>query len=42
MEERKGVITMKGQPLTLLGKEIKAGEPAPDYEAALKAVKELV
>lgn len=33
MEERKGVITMKGQPLTLLGKEIKAGEPAPDFEA---------
>jgi thiol peroxidase len=32
MEERKGIITMKGQPLTLLGKEIKVGEPAPDFE----------
>jgi len=28
--------------LTLLGKEIEIGEPAPDYEAALKAAKELV
>lgn len=42
MEERKGVITMEGEPLTLLGKEIKIGEPAPDFEAALKAAKELV
>ena len=33
MEERKGIITMKGQPLTLLGKEVKVGEPAPDFEA---------
>jgi len=33
MEERKGIITMKGQPLTLLGKELKVGEPAPDFEA---------
>ena len=33
MEERKGIITMKGQPLTLLGKGLKVGEPAPDFEA---------
>lgn len=32
MEERKGIITMKGQPLTLLGKGIEVGEPAPDFE----------
>ena len=32
MEERKGVITMEGEPLTLLGKEIKAGDSAPDFE----------
>ena len=32
MEERKGIITMKGQPLTLLGTEIKIGEQAPDFE----------
>ena len=32
MEERAGVITMKGNPMTLLGKELKVGEPAPDFE----------
>jgi len=32
MEERAGVITMKGNPLTLLGKELKVGDPAPDFE----------
>ena len=30
MEERAGVITMKGNPLTLIGKELKIGESAPD------------
>lgn len=33
MEERKDIITMKGQPLTLLGRGLEAGEPAPDFEA---------
>ena len=33
MEERKGIITMKGQPLTLLGTGLEVGEPAPDFEA---------
>ncbi len=33
MEDRKGIITMKGQPLTLLGKGLNVGEPAPDFEA---------
>jgi thiol peroxidase len=32
MEERTGVITMKGNPLTLLGKELKEGEGAPEFE----------
>jgi thioredoxin-dependent peroxiredoxin len=32
MKERKGIITMKGQPLTLLGNELKAGDKAPDFE----------
>jgi thiol peroxidase len=32
MQERKGVITMKGKPLTLLGKEVKVGDSAPDFE----------
>lgn len=31
MIERKGVVTAKGNPLTLLGKEIKAGDRAPDF-----------
>ena len=42
MEERKGIITMKGQPLTLLGKEVKVSEPAQDFEVLandLSAVK---
>ncbi|WP_124728144.1 thiol peroxidase [Staphylospora marina] len=29
--ERKGVVTMKGNPVTLLGPEIKAGDKAPDF-----------
>jgi thiol peroxidase len=32
MEERKGAITFQGNPLTLVGKEIKAGDRAPDVE----------
>lgn len=32
MEERKGAITFKGTPLTLLGKAVKAGDKAPDFE----------
>jgi thiol peroxidase len=31
MQERKGVITSRGNPLTLLGPEIKVGEKAPDF-----------
>jgi len=32
MDERKGVVTFQGQPLTLIGKQIKVGEHAPDAE----------
>ena len=32
MEERAGIITMKGNPLTLVGKELMVGDPAPDFE----------
>ena len=32
MIERAGIITMKGNPLTLLGKELKVGDVAPDFE----------
>jgi len=31
MQERKGVITSKGNPVTLLGPEIKVGDKAPDF-----------
>ena len=31
MEKRKGVVTMGGNPVTLLGKEIKVGDKAPDF-----------
>ena len=32
MEENAGLITMKGNPLTLIGKQPKVGEHAPDFE----------
>ncbi len=32
MEERTGLVTMKGQGLTLLGNEVKLGQKAPDFE----------
>ena len=32
MKERTGIITMKGNPLTLLGNEVKVGDVAPDCE----------
>ncbi|MBN1392253.1 MAG: thiol peroxidase [Sedimentisphaerales bacterium] len=32
MEEQKRTVTMKGTPLTLLGKEVKVGDSAPDFE----------
>ncbi len=33
MQERAGVVTMKGTPLTLLGEEIKVGDSAPNFTA---------
>ena len=42
MEERTGLVTMKGSPQTLLGKGVKLGEQAPDCELTgkgLEAVK---
>jgi len=32
MEERIGIITMKGNALTLVGSALKVGDPAPDFE----------
>ena len=31
--EREGSVTFKGNPMTLLGKEIKVGDKAPDFSA---------
>lgn len=31
MEKRKGIVTMEGNPITLLGPEIKVGDKAPDF-----------
>ena len=42
MDERKGIATVRGNPLTLVGKELRVGEPAPDFEVIdndLKPVK---
>ena len=33
MAERKGVITFKGAPLTLVGTEVRVGDRAPDFTA---------
>ena len=33
MDERKGIITMRGNPLTLVGNEVKVGDMAPDFVA---------
>ena len=30
--ERSGATTLKGKPFTLVGPELKAGDPAPDFE----------
>ena len=32
MEERSGIITMGGNPLTLIGKALSKGDAAPDFE----------
>jgi len=33
MKERPGLVTMRGDPLTLMGTEVKVGQPAPDFVA---------
>ena len=32
MEEQKGLVTMKGKPITLVGQAIKVGQKSPDFE----------
>ena len=31
MQERKGAVTLRGNPMTLVGPELKVGEKAPDF-----------
>ena len=31
MDKREGIVTMGGNPITLLGKEVKVGDKAPDF-----------
>ena len=33
MNERPDIVTMRGNPLTLVGSEVKVGEPAPEFVA---------
>lgn len=37
-EERKGAVTMRGNPLTLVGPEIKSGQKAPAFNAVGKGL----
>ena len=37
--ERTDLVTMKGQPLTLIGDEVRIGQPAPDCEVIGKDLK---
>lgn len=32
MQERKGAVTLRGNPMTLLGPELKPGDQAPDFK----------
>ena len=41
MEERKGVITFKRKPVTLIGPEIKVGQRAPDFKLIDSNMKEV-
>ena len=37
-EERKGAVTMRGNPLTLVGPEVKSGQKAPSFSAVGKGL----
>lgn len=41
MEKRKGIVTMGGNPMTLLGDEIKVGMKAPDFIVIDNEMKEV-
>ena len=40
-QERKGVITFKGNALTLIGAEVKVGDKAPDFKVVAKDLSEV-
>ncbi len=40
MTERKNVATLKGEPITLIGEEIRAGQSAPDFKVLTADLKE--
>jgi thiol peroxidase len=40
-EERKGAITMRGNPMTLIGPELKSGQKAPNFTLVGKDMKPL-
>ena len=39
--ERKGIVSMKGNPLTLIGPEVKVGDKAPDFKVIDGDLKEV-
>jgi thiol peroxidase len=41
MEERKGAVTIQGKPVTLVGREIKAGQRAPEFKLIDSDMKEV-
>jgi thiol peroxidase len=41
MEERKGVVTFKRKPVTLVGAEVKVGQRAPDFKLLNSDMKEV-
>ncbi len=40
MSERKGIVTMMGNPVTLVGDEVSVGDKAPDFTALDNGLKE--
>ena len=41
MQERKGVITFKGGPMTLIGPEVKVGDKAPNFKVLTNGLEEV-
>ncbi len=41
MQERKGVVTFKGGPLTLIGPDIKVGDKAPNFKVLTNSLGEV-